>query len=145
MAWTSPYVLLLGPAVNFPGKHFLSLHCYKVSVRRGRGQGQRFGGPGWKISLVLPVCTYLIKYKNSLPPAHPDSTHPEPWPRPEWTPGGSCGCSEHKGFLVCPRVYQCLNRTSGNAGTRYQQLIRPHGFPGTLLVPWVYPASSALS
>lgn len=145
MAWTSALGLASRNCSEFSRKHFLSLNCYEISVRWGRSQGQRFGAPGRKISLVLPVCVYLIKYRKGLPLSHPHSAYPEPWSRLEWTPDGSCGCSEHKRFLVCSRVYQCLNRTGGSTGTPYQQLIGAHGFPGTLLVPWVYPAPSALS
>ena len=62
---------------------------------------------------------------------NPHSAYSKPWPCPERTPDGSCRCSEHKGFLVCAGVYQCLNRTGGSTGTPYQQLIRAPGFPCT--------------
>lgn len=100
-------------------------------MRCGRGQGERFGTPGMKISVVIPVCIYLIECRKSLPLSHPYSAYSELWPCPEWTPDGSCRCSEHKRFLVCRRVYQCLNRTGGSAGTPYQQLIGTHSFPCT--------------
>lgn len=135
----------LRTCTEFSRKLFLNLSCYEISLRWDRGQGQRIRVPGLKVSVVLPVHIYLIKYRESLPLSHPDSTYPEPWPCLEWAPDGSGWMLRDKRFLVCSRVYQCLNRAGGSAGTPYQQLIKAHGFPGTLLVPRVYPAPSALS
>ena len=140
MAWTSSsYVLLEGSAVNFI-ENIFSISVVQRWLWEGQA-AERFGALGLKSSWVLPVCTCLINSRKALPLSHPHSAYSKPWPCPERTPDGSCRCSEHKGFLVCAGVYQCLNRTGGSTGTPYQQLIRAPGFPCTFAGLWSLPSS----
>jgi hypothetical protein len=100
-------------------------------------RGERSRALGLKMGLVLPVNIYLSDKVQEMLSFSP---HFHLWAVAclDWAPDGSCGCSEHKRFLVCPRIYQCLNRSGGSPAI--SAAYRP-SFPCTLAshsVTWVY-------